>query len=96
MFSYESTCKRIFKNLSYCWISEWIKGQKVEENVKLRMNVDVASLSDTDWSFYVGRSLILMYNQNTGHLKQTNAILTAEMYWLLKQGFSWVGEVMEE
>ncbi len=29
------------------------------------------SLSDTDWSFYVGRSLMLMYNQNTGHLKQT-------------------------
>lgn len=54
------------------------------------------SLSDTDWSFYVGRSLMLMYNQNTGHLKWTHAILTAEMYWLLKQGFSWVGEVMEE
>lgn len=81
------------------------KRPKGREKVKLcvkyvfkfiRMNVDVASLSDTDWSFYVGRSLMLMYNQNTGHLKRTHAILTAEMYWLLKQGFSWVGEVMEE
>lgn len=34
--------------------------------------------------------------ENTGHLKLTRVILTAEMYWLLKQAFSWVGEVMDE